>query len=555
MYSKSFKLNIFNQYKPKIKIMKTIEKEIRNLIKESENCELEFKSAKGGFPESFWETFSAFANTNGGIIVLGIKHKDKKYIPDDLTEEQINIYKKRFWDCAHNKEKVSATMLTERDVIDPIIDNNRILIFRIPRASYDIRPVFLSRNPFGNTYKRNHEGDYHCTETEIRQMFADAHHTTLPYDNQILINYSIKDIDIPSLKAYRQRFSLKKENHPWNELDDFDFLCKLGAYRIDRENGNEGFTRAGILMFGKTESITDQVCAPWYFVDYQEKMSNNPQQRWSDRIYPDGTWEANLYQFFFKVYNKLIQTLPVPFQLDGAIRYEETSAHIAIREALANTLVHCNYSVQGNIVIIKEQDKIIFRNPGCMLVSVDDFYTGNHSLCRNPILQKFFTQLGIGEKAGSGADFIIKGCDDNKWNHPIIEEKVQPDRVSMTFYIKETDLDQSVPSLSPVCPKFVPSLSQVCPKFVLSLSQVCPKMEKVHKDSAEIVLGLLYKTDNMTLFSLMENVNEKNRSRFKQNILNPLIEANLIEPTIKDKPNSSKQAYRLTEKAKELINS
>ena len=98
MYSKSFKLNIFNQYKPKIKIMKTIEKEIRNLIKESENCELEFKSAKGGFPESFWETFSAFANTNGGIIVLGIKHKDKKYIPDNLTEEQINIYKKRFWD-------------------------------------------------------------------------------------------------------------------------------------------------------------------------------------------------------------------------------------------------------------------------------------------------------------------------------------------------------------------------------------------------------------------------------------------------------------------------
>ena len=97
-------------------------------------------------------------------------------------------------------------------------------------------------------------------------------------------------------------------------------------------------------------------------------------------------------------------------------------------------------------------------------------FANTNSLCRNPILQKFFTQLGIGEKAGSGADFIIKGCDDNKWNHPIIEEKVQPDRVTMTFYIKETDLDQSVPSLSPVCPKFVPSLSQVCPKFVPSLS-------------------------------------------------------------------------------------
>ena len=368
--------------------MKMIEKRIRNLINGSENYELEFKSAKGGFPESFWQTFSAFANTNGGIIVLGIKHTNHKNIPDNLTEELINTYKKRFWDCAHNKEKVSATMLTERDVIDALVDGNRVLIFRIPRATYDIRPVYLNKNPFGNTYKRNHEGDYHCTETEIRQMFADAYHTTLPYDNQILINYSMEDIDIPTLQAYRQRFSLKKENHPWNELNDFDFLCKLGAYRIDRENGNEGFTRAG-----------------------------------------------------------------------------------------------------------------------------------------------------------SVADFIIKGCDDNKWNHPTIEEKVQPDRVTMTFYLKETFFEQSVPSLSPVCPQ-----------SVLSLSSVCPQSKITNENVAKIVLTSLI-IEDLSISSLMLKTGEKNKNRFRQNILNPLIEAGLIEPTIKDKPNSSKQAYRLTENAKELINS
>ena len=163
--------------------MKMIEKRIRNLINGSENYELEFKSAKGGFPESFWQTFSAFANTNGGIIVLGIKHTNHKNIPDNLTEELINTYKKRFWDCAHNKEKVSATMLTERDVIDALVDGNRVLIFRIPRATYDIRPVYLNKNPFGNTYKRNHEGDYHCTETEIRQMFRACSSRIMYYDS------------------------------------------------------------------------------------------------------------------------------------------------------------------------------------------------------------------------------------------------------------------------------------------------------------------------------------------------------------------------------------
>lgn len=68
-------------------------------------------------------------------------------------------------------------MLTERDVTEIAMKDGKLLVFRIPRASYDIRPVYLTKNPFGNTYKRNHEGDYHCTDAEVRQMFSDAHHS------------------------------------------------------------------------------------------------------------------------------------------------------------------------------------------------------------------------------------------------------------------------------------------------------------------------------------------------------------------------------------------
>lgn len=68
-------------------------------------------------------------------------------------------------------------------------------------------------------------------------------------------------------------------------------------------------------------------------------------------------------------------------------------------------------------------------NPGTMLVSLEEYFEGGHSVCRNPLLQKMFIFLGIGEKGGSGADVIVKGWKDNGWETPSITEKQNPDRV------------------------------------------------------------------------------------------------------------------------------
>ena len=70
-------------------------------------------------------------------------------------------------------------------------------------------------------------------------------------------------------------------------------------------------------MFGKTDSITDPECCPEFFPDYRERLNLFPGERWSNRVYPDGTWEANLYQFFTRVLPMLQQALPVPFRYVG----------------------------------------------------------------------------------------------------------------------------------------------------------------------------------------------------------------------------------------------
>lgn len=73
-----------------------IDKRIRTLINQGESSEVEFKSARGGFPGSFWESYSAFANTNGGTIVLGVVEKNNQFLFDGLTKETIIRYKKNF---------------------------------------------------------------------------------------------------------------------------------------------------------------------------------------------------------------------------------------------------------------------------------------------------------------------------------------------------------------------------------------------------------------------------------------------------------------------------
>ena len=70
--------------------MTDIKRKLYALVQKGESAEVEFKSARGGFPGSFWESYSAFANTNGGAIILGVQEKDGKFLFDGLSEETLD---------------------------------------------------------------------------------------------------------------------------------------------------------------------------------------------------------------------------------------------------------------------------------------------------------------------------------------------------------------------------------------------------------------------------------------------------------------------------------
>ena len=90
--------------------------EFKRILQSSETVELEFKTAKGGLPGSLWETYSAFGNTQGGQIILGVKENDQRFFLDGLSQSTVLDYKKRLFDCLNNRQKVSVNILKDADV-------------------------------------------------------------------------------------------------------------------------------------------------------------------------------------------------------------------------------------------------------------------------------------------------------------------------------------------------------------------------------------------------------------------------------------------------------
>lgn len=394
-----------------------------------ENDDWEFKSAKGGFPASLWETYSAMANSAGGTIVLGATERGTIAVLDGVPRDQSEKLKKTFWDQHNNRQTLSRGLVAGGDVHDIEVDSGWLLAIRIRPASRQERPIYKGQNPLEGTYKRRHEGDYKCSPEEVRRMLADA--DNIPADARILDGFGLDDLDQPSLIAFRNLFQAARPSHPWLALSGTDQLEKLGCWRYDRDAGESGLTLAGLLMFGKHQSIISPGAAPNYLVDFRDYRGRKPKERWGDRLFPDGTWEANLFQFYQRCWPKVVADLKVPFTLKGVQRVDETSVHEALREAVVNSIIHTDYKVGGGIVIMRYDDRYEIENPGTLLVSQEQLRRGGVSECRNKSLQRMFMLIGVGEQAGSGFARIQDGWKEQHWRAPRLIEQHGPDRVRL----------------------------------------------------------------------------------------------------------------------------
>ncbi len=405
--------------------------ELKRLIYQGEKVDIECKKAESKVPTAAYDSYSAFANTRGGYIILGVKEDKTKTKPEErfLLQGIENPEKQRedFWNTI-NGSKVNVNILKDENVYVVEEDGISLIVIHVPRAEFNMRPVYVGENPYKGTYKRNHEGDYHATEHEVRGMIRDQNPDG--NDSMILEYYTMDDIDKETLRKYRQIFEIRNEGHVWNPLDDKTFLEKLGGYRKDRRTGVEGLTLAGLMMFGTGQAIREEFSN--VFMDYRNETEVTVDVRWNDRITYDGTWENNLFNFFSKVTPKLTEDLPKPFKLEGLQRIDETPVHKAVREAFVNLIIHADYLMDaGTLKIIKRNKSFEFTNPGILKLPIEDIFRGGNSKPRNPHMQTMLRMVGFGDNAGSGFPTILATWEAEGWIEPKLVENTSLNQVTL----------------------------------------------------------------------------------------------------------------------------
>lgn len=394
-----------------------------------DNCR-EVKKAEGGLPIALWESYSSFANSNGGVIILGVgERQDGTWYTTGL--KNADKLKRNFWNTIHDTKKVSINLLSDKNVESYEVNGDTILVIYVPRAKREQKPVYINNDLFGGCYRRDWEGDYHCSKAEIKGMLRDAADET--EDMKIVEQFDISAIDTESLKAFRNHHKSYRPEHVFNNLPDDKYLERIGAAGFG-EDGRLHPTTAGLLMFGEEYHIVREF--PEYFLDYREML--DPTIRWTDRLQSSsGDWSGNVLDFFFRVNGKIAKDIKKPFKLEGITRVDDTPVHKAVREALVNCLVNTDYFLPCGVVIKKEDDKLVIENPGSIRTGKKQMLRGGISDPRNKTLMKMFNMIGFGERAGSGIPDIYQVWENEGWAMPVVEESYNPDRTRLSLEFKK----------------------------------------------------------------------------------------------------------------------
>lgn len=362
--------------------------------------DFEVKAAQRSTPKNAYETVSAFANTSGGHLVFGVEQNGGKFKVVGVIE--VDKVQNEFLSGLRSREKVSVQLGTKHDIIDH--EGNTVLVFFVPEASRQDKPVYLNRD-IRRSFVRRGGADHQCTEDEVKRFLRNA--SNQRFDRTAMARALDRTFDDDALHWYRDRYRAKSPAAHANTLNDISFLEHWGL--VVEHEGNLVPTVASVLLFGTGAAIRALLSRPtadcfWYGRSFD---SPQPDARWLDRA----TFEENLVQTWRRLVEWYLRRRDVPFALDPETmeRHEQPEDYVSFREAAINLLTHQDFEEQGKKATISFYiDRVVFQNPGSAFEDRELLLRPGDKEVRNPLIVEAFRRIGIGERAGTGLRAIYR---------------------------------------------------------------------------------------------------------------------------------------------------
>lgn len=388
--------------------------DFKNVEKYRENNRIEAKRALGGLPYSVWETYSSFANTMGGVILLGVEEgRDKSFHAIDLPSPERLIQK--FWRQLNDKRRVNTNILTKDNVRVERVEGKRIVVIEVPRAHRADKPIYIENDIEHGTYRRGGEGDYRCTPEEIAAMKRDAAERS--QDMRLIEELSIDDLSCETIAAYRAQMRELRPGHAFERCSNNELLIQLNAAGTGSD-GRLHPSAAGLLMFGRYEAICRAF--PTYGVCFVNAADDG-----------GGAAEQNLYHFYHQTLAGLHAAFP-----------RSSTAKSAIKEALANCLVNADYRLFGGVLVEKTADTVRFSNPGAFRVDPKKARSESVSDARNKALSHMFVLIGVGAGIGGGISRMVADWRSGAHPTPFFTECFEPERTTLTLPLSKKATQQ-----------------------------------------------------------------------------------------------------------------
>lgn len=363
----------------------TIE-EMRELLTKNEKITVEYKACQNGIHDDVYETVCSFSNRYGGYIIMGVEDGGK---PIGINKKLIKDMKKNFVNQLNNPDKMSPTLYLSIEEIE--YEGMTLLWVFVP-------PTSTVEKCANRIYDRNEDGDMDITDSPIQLQNLYNRKSNTYAERKIFPYVTTADLRSDLLEKVRNLAKSKKPDHPWLELSDEDLLKSAGLWEKDFSSGMEGYNLAAVLLLGKDEVINS--CCPGYVTDALYRVEN--MDRYDDRLLVT----TNLIEAYDLLMEFVAKHTSDKFHL---INNVNTSVRDLIaREVIGNILVHRDYSSAYPAKVIIEKDWLKTEN-WCIPrrhgnIMQDEF----QPYPKNPIIQRFFANIGRTDTIGSGVINLYK---------------------------------------------------------------------------------------------------------------------------------------------------